>query len=200
MDCTLDFNRSPNALRSLDGQSGKLRRNDLRRVQDRRVLRATHALAEIGQVVADDQNLAACRQGQAGIPQHSRSLIGRDLEVRDERELVGVGGWLVVEQVRQHPIDGNVAPRRELPSLVQAHGREVHRSDPPAPLSQPDCVSTFAAGEIESPPGWQATELMDHEPVRLHGPEELAVCVSAIPLIAAHDQSPLRLLAHDGTE
>jgi hypothetical protein len=45
-------------------------------------------------------------------------------------------------------------------------------------------------------PGWQATELLDHEPVRLHGPEELAVCVSAIPLIAAHDQSPLRLLSN----
>ena len=123
VDYTVDFNRPQNPLRSLDGQSGKLRRNDLRRVQDARLLRAAYALAEIGQVMADDQDLAACRQSRAGIPQHSRPLISRDLEVRDERELVGVGGWLVVEQVSQHPIDGNVALRRELPSLVQAHGR-----------------------------------------------------------------------------
>jgi hypothetical protein len=81
------------------------------------------------------------------------------------------------------------ARRRQLSGTVTdaaTHAPEVHARHPPSPLRQPHSVPPLAAGQIQCAAGRKPFHLLHEELVWLHGPDEFAISVAAIPDVLVH--------------
>src|SRR5262245_20573438 len=183
--------RAPGLLGPLDGQPGQRGHHVLHPVQDPRVLRATMAVRDVVDVMADDQQRPAGRKRGGRTLEQRAELIRRQVDVGEQDKVVAGRAGLVLPQVRLDPADaGQAAPGRQLGGLGQPGGREVDRGHLPAALGQPDGVPALTAAEVERPPGGQPGQLLDHETVGLRRPDQLRAGVQLVPLVLVHCLAP----------
>src|SRR5436190_13339180 len=141
--------RAPGLLGPRDGQSGQRGHQVLHPVQDPGVLRATMAVGDVVDVMADDQQRPARRQRGGRHLEQRTELIRRQVDVGEQDKVVGGRAGLVLPQVGLDPADaGHAAPGRQFGGLGQPHGREVDRGHLPAALGQPDGVAALTGAEV----------------------------------------------------
>ena len=119
----------------------------------------------------------------AAQPQRPDELLVRKLQVEHDDEVERRRLRLVLEDVRDDPVDVDATALGEARALPERDVREVDRRHRPAALGEPDGVPPLAAGEVERPPRLEPADLDGEEPVRLGGPEELLPGVARVPVL-----------------
>ncbi len=178
------------ALGLLDLEPWKLGRDVVGRVQEARVTRAAHALGHVQEIVSDDDERAPRRQRGRRAGEHEPVLVRRQVEVKEEDEVVRGGSRLVLDEVGLREGDLDVLALGPLSCLRDGDGRVVDAFDRPTESCEPDRVLALAAGEVERASWSEALDLRDEETVRLRAPEILDPCVAAVPILTPHAGAP----------
>ena len=159
-----------------DVQLTRRRAQQLLGVQQAWILRPTDAVAQVAQGVADDDQCTADVDPSGRSAEH---VVGQ-VEVDDQHEVVGLTCW---RRPAAHVLDDPV--HAVGPCLgagpLDAHRREVDRSDLPAVSCQPQRVSPFAGAKVECPPGSHRPDDFGDGHVRFGRPQPVALGVAVIP-------------------
>ena len=124
------------------------------------------------------------RDRTGGAAQRPDELLVRELEVEHHDEVERWRLRLVLEDVRDDPVDVDAAALGEARALPERDVREVDRRHRPAALGEPDGVPALAAGDVERPPRLEPADLGGEEPVRLGRPQKLLLRVARVPVLA----------------
>ncbi len=146
--CRSDFSddRTIEALRSLDGQAPlEVGHHVLGSVQHFRVLRASVSVAEVGNVVADNQHRSARRHRGRHSGKDIVPNICRQMKIHDDHE-IKCFCWTPGSDVCLDPFHRGPALLGQRARLLKALAGEVDSDDSPTVLGQPDGIATFTAG------------------------------------------------------
>ena len=110
-------------------------------------------------------------------------LVAGKLEVEDGDEVAGARLGLVLEDVRDDPVDLDAAARRKLGGLRERDVGEVDARNPPAALRQPHGVPSLAAREVERAARRETADLRGEATVRLGAPDERLLRVAGVPVL-----------------
>ena len=197
----VERDRSLDLLGPLDHEALERGGDVLRREQHGDILRAAVAVDEVRRVVPQDEQRPSRSDRAGGALQRPGELLVRKLQVEHRHEVERRLLRLVLEDVRDDPVDVDAATLGEARALPERDVREVDRRHRPAALGEPDGVPPLAAGEVERPPGLQPADLGGEEPVRLGRPDELLLRrVTRVPVLARErrrgPRTRTRLLGH----
>ena len=147
------------------------------------ILPASVAVDEVRRVVSQDEQRPSRGDRAGGVAKRPgttpRAAAGG--RARSPGECCRLG--LVLEDVRDDPVDLDAAALGEARALPERDVGEVDRRHRPAALREPDGVPPLTAGEVERPPGLEPADLGGEEPVRLGRPEELLPGVARVPVL-----------------
>ncbi len=112
----------------------------LRGAQDAGVMRAAGAAIEIAAVMADVEQRAAWTQRNARGREGALTLVPRELQIADQREVVVGPTGAITPHVGLHPLHAHTPSAAQTTGLRQADGGEVDGCYAPSVCGEPDRV------------------------------------------------------------